>query len=44
MADWNVLCTHVMYGFETQELAEARGTCMPSTNPKESRKRQWAGD
>lgn len=44
MADWNVLCTNVMYGFETQDLAEARGTCIPSTDTKESGKGQWAGD
>lgn len=33
-----------MYGFETQHLAEARGTYIPSTNSRESGKGHWAGD
>lgn len=33
-----------MYGFETEHLAEMRGTCIPSTDLKESGKGHWAGD
>lgn len=33
MADQNLLCTNGTHGFETQQLAEAKGSCIPRTSP-----------